>query len=185
MPESRRRGVWSLRGEKSDRGNGGPEKPILACGAFFLSRLPPRPSVGHFGPSSVAVRGLAWGGADVYAGPMTRAWFALAVIALVLLTTSAPAPATQPRDPEVYVVRGGKVEITLAGGQIITQPRHGELSDVLQQSTGPGPQRPWQVTYTHGNDPDSTTDTFAFEVTDPSTGRRGRGRVVIRIVDSP
>ncbi len=40
---------------------------------------------GRVGPSSVAVRGLALGGADAYAGPMTKAWFALAVIALVVL----------------------------------------------------------------------------------------------------
>lgn len=47
--------------------------------------MPPGPSVGIFGPSNVAVRGLALGRADAYAGPMSKAWFALAVIALVLL----------------------------------------------------------------------------------------------------
>lgn len=55
--------------------------------------------MGIFGASSVAVRGLVLGGADAYAGPMSKAWFALAVIALVLLAvlgryavTPIPAP---------------------------------------------------------------------------------------------
>jgi hypothetical protein len=98
------------------------------------------------------------------------------------------------RQPTVEVMRGGTVEASLNARhrnlnplvfRIIEQPRFGELSNLLQQSIGPSPQRPWQVTYTHGNDPNSATDSFVYEVTDPSTGRRGRGRMTILILDAP
>ena len=124
---------------------------------------------------------------------MKKTWFTLAMVALVLFSTNTPARATQARRPQVDVVRGGKVEITLNDHsrnlnplifRIIGQPRYGKLSQLMQHQ-GNGSQGSGFVTYTHGNDPDSTTDTFAFEVTDSSTGRRGRGRMIIRILDAP
>jgi hypothetical protein len=124
---------------------------------------------------------------------MKKACFVQTMVALVLFSTNTPAPATPSRAPQVDVVRGGKAEIPLNDHsrnlnplifRIIGQPRYGKLSQLMQHQ-GNGSQGSGFVTYTHGNDPDSTTDTFAFEVTDPSTGRRGRGRMTIRILDAP
>ncbi len=89
-------------------------------------------------------------------------------------------------------MRGGSVRIPLRGYErnlnrleygIIGSPRHGGLSRV-EQYKGPERQGAGYVTYTHGNDEDSTTDTFAFEVRAPLTKMTGRGRVTIRIIDA-
>lgn len=94
---------------------------------------------------------------------------------------------------EVEVMRGESVRIPLIGFERnlnpleykpIGAPSYGRLSQ-LQQYNGPQRQGPGHVTYTHGNDPDSQADTFEFEVKAPLTNMRGRGRVTIRIVDSP
>lgn len=90
-------------------------------------------------------------------------------------------------------MRGGSVRIPLRGFERnlnrleykpIGSPRYGRLSQ-LEQYNGPERQGPGFVTYTHGNDEDSNEDTFAFEVRASATGLRGRGRVTIRILDSP
>lgn len=94
-------------------------------------------------------------------------------------------------------MRGGTVEVQLnAGRRILNRnlnrleykpiaaPRYGRLSQ-LTQYQGPKSHGPGSVTYTHENDPDSTTDTFVFEVRDPTTGLQERGRIVIRILDAP
>ena len=88
--------------------------------------------------------------------------------------------------------RGESVRIQLRGHErnlnrltygILSSPRYGRLSRVDQPDASEG-QGPGYVTYTHGDDEDSLTDTFAFEVI-ATTGLRGRGRITIRILDSP
>lgn len=116
---------------------------------------------------------------------------------LVLAATQARAERTAPgaprgKDIEVEVVRGGSVRVPLRGFERnlnplvyrpLARPRHGTISG-LRQHAGPGRQGAGEITYTHGNDDDSTTDTFSFEVRSPLTKLSGRGRVTIRIVDA-
>ena len=169
----------------------------------------PGPSVGHFGPSSVAVRSLALGGADAYANGV-RLWFwvalGLGLLAVMAgtnpsfgttaigtqITQSGGVAAPRPSRPiakcsEVEVMRGESVRIVLRGYErnlnpleyrILSGPRYGRLSRVEQPSNSQGPA---YVTYTHGDDPDSKTDTFAFEAI-ATTGRRGSGDITIRIL---
>jgi len=66
----------------------------------------------------------------------------------------------------------------------IGSPGYGRLSRVDQPDASEG-QAPGYVTYTHGNDEDSVSDTFDFEVKATTTGLRGRGRITIRILDVP
>ena len=117
---------------------------------------------------------------------------------LAVFAWEAAAEKARPARPagksiEVEVMRGGSVRIPLRGFERnlnrleykpIGSPRYGRLSQ-LEQYNGPERQGPSFVTYTHGNDEDSNEDTFAFEVRAPATGLRGRGRVTIRILDSP
>ncbi len=99
----------------------------------------------------------------------------------------------RPADTTVEVMRGGSVRIALKARErnlnrlkyrTVGAPRHGRLSSV-QQYNGPESQGPGYVIYTHGNDDDSTSDTFAFEATSTLTNLTGRGRVTVRIVDLP
>lgn len=102
-----------------------------------------------------------------------------------------------PRPPTVQVMRGGTVEVPLTAGRgilnrnlnrleykPIAAPRYGKLSQ-LTQYQGPKGQAFGSVIYTHGNDPNSVTDSFVYEVTDPTSGLRWRGRMIIRILDAP
>ena len=76
---------------------------------------------------------------------------------------------------------------------IIQQPSFGALSNLRQPiALPPTPanrpfigceNRPFHgwVTYTHGNDLTSQEDSFSYQVTDPITGKRVRGRIKILI----
>ena len=79
---------------------------------------------------------------------------------------------------------------------IIKQPSFGALSNLRQPiALPPTPEnRPFigrvtyenlrfigSVTYTHGNDLTSQEDSFSYQVTDPITGKRVRGRIKILI----
>jgi hypothetical protein len=122
---------------------------------------------------------------------------AVAALLLMVFVVDATAQKSRPARPAgksitVEVMRGGSVRIPLRGYErnlnrleygIIGSPGHGRLSRV-DQYNGPERQGPGYVTYTHGNDEDSTTDTFAFEVRAPLTKMTGRGRITIRIVDA-
>ena len=117
---------------------------------------------------------------------------------LAVFAGEAGAQKQRPARPagksiEVEVMRGGSVQIPLRGFErnlnrleyeTIGSPRHGRLSQ-LEQYNGPERQGPGFVTYTHGDDENSTEDTFAFEVRAPTTGLRGRARVTIHILDPP
>lgn len=117
---------------------------------------------------------------------------------LAVFAGEAAAQKQRPARPagksiEVEVMRGGSVRIPLRGYERnlnrleykpIGLPRHGRLSRVDQPSASEG-QAPGYVTYTHGNDENSVSDTFDFEVKATTTGLRGRGRITIRILDSP
>lgn len=121
-----------------------------------------------------------------------------AALLLALLVADTAAQNSRPVRPKgaqttVEVARGGSVRIALQGHERnlnrleyrpLGAPRYGRLSRV-EQYNGPERQGPGYVTYTHGNDEESTTDTFAFEVRAPLTKMTGRGRVVIRIIDAP
>lgn len=122
---------------------------------------------------------------------------AVAGLLLMVFVVDATAQKSRPARPAgksitVEVMRGGSVRIPLRGYErnlnrleygIIGSPGHGRLSRV-EQYDGPERQGPGYVTYTHGNDEDSTTDTFAFEVRAPLTKMTGRGRITIRIIDA-
>jgi hypothetical protein len=121
---------------------------------------------------------------------------ACAAVLLAALTHGAFAEKPRParpagKDIAVDVMRGGSVRIPLRGFERnlnrleyrpLAQPRHGRLSN-LEQYGGPDRQGPGYITYTHGDDDDSTSDTFTFEVKAPLTKLTGRGRVTIRILD--
>ena len=126
--------------------------------------------------------------------PMTGA-------ALLLWLVAAECPAAKPRSytpvtpplTTVDVERGGSVRITLEGRErnlnrlqyrIDSNPRHGRLTD-LQQPADPNRQGFAAVTYVHGDDEDSVSDEFTYAVRAPISGRTGRGKVRIRIVDKP
>jgi hypothetical protein len=127
--------------------------------------------------------------------PVTPRLFAYTTLLLAILAADANAEKARPpraKNVGVDVMRGGSVQIPLRGYErnlnrieyrIIGQPRYGRLSG-LTQHNGPDRQGPGQVTYTHGNDDNSTTDTFAFEVIAKPGNLRGRGRVTIRIMDA-
>ena len=122
-----------------------------------------------------------------------------ACLAIFFAAQSTDSPAKKPErvspkaeNVEVEVARGGSVRIPLRGfernlnpltARPLTKPDHGRLSG-LEQYNGPERQGPAYLTYTHGDDEDSVTDTFAFEVKAGITGRTGRGRVIIRIIDA-
>ena len=122
-----------------------------------------------------------------------------ACLAIFFAAQSTDSPAKKPErvspkaeNVEVEVARGGSVRIPLRGfernlnpltARPLTKPDHGRLSG-LEQYNGPQRQGPAYLTYTHGDDEDSVTDTFAFEVKAGITGRTGRGRVIIRIIDA-
>ena len=124
----------------------------------------------------------------------------LACALTLLAALPEGALAAKPKTPrpagkniEVEVMRGGSVRIPLRGYERnlnrlayrpLEKPRHGNLTD-LQQYNGPERQGPGSIIYTHGDDEDSTTDTFAFGVEAPLTKLTGRGLVTIRILDSP
>jgi hypothetical protein len=122
---------------------------------------------------------------------------AVTALLLMVFVVDATAQKSRPARPAgksitVEVMRGGSVRIPLRGYErnlnrleygIIGSPGHGRLSRV-EQYDGPERQGPGYVTYTHGNDEDSTTDTFAFEVRAPLTKMTGRGRITIRIIDA-
>jgi len=117
---------------------------------------------------------------------------------LAVFAGEAAAQKQRPARPagksiEVEVMRGGSVRIPLRGYERnlnrleykpIGSPRHGRLSRVDQPGASEG-QESGYVTYTHGNDENSVSDTFDFEVKATTTGLRGRGRITIRILDSP
>jgi hypothetical protein len=116
---------------------------------------------------------------------------------LAVLAGEATAEKARPARPagksiEVEVARGGSVRIPLRGYERnlnrlqykpIGSPRHGKLSRVDQPGASEG-QAPGYVIYTHGNDENSVSDTFDFEVI-ATTGLRGRGRITIRVLDAP
>ena len=122
-----------------------------------------------------------------------------ACLAIFFAAQSTDSPAKKPErvspkaeNVEVEVARGGSVRIPLRGfernlnpltARPLTKPDHGRLSG-LEQYNGPQRQGPAYLTYTHGDDEDSVTDTFAFEVRAGITGRTGRGRVIINIIDA-
>ena len=122
-----------------------------------------------------------------------------ACLAIFFAAQSTDSPAKKPErvspkaeNVEVEVARGGSVRIPLRGfernlnpltARPLTEPRHGKLSR-LEQYDGPERQGSAYLTYTHGDDEDSVTDTFAFEVKAGITGRIGRGRVIINIIDA-
>ena len=124
----------------------------------------------------------------------------LACAAVLLAALTHGAFAEKPRPPRpagkdiaVDVMRGGSVRIPLRGSERnlnrleydqLTQPRHGRLSN-LEQYNGPNSQGPGSITYTHGDDDDSTVDTFTFKVKAPLSKLTGRGVVTIRILDQP
>lgn len=127
--------------------------------------------------------------------PRLPAGAALLLALLAADTAAQNSRLVRPKGEQttVEVMRGGSVRIPLIGHErnlnrleyrTIGTPRYGRLSRVEQ----PGPserQGTGYVTYTHGNDEESTTDTFAFEVRAPLTKMTGRGRVIIRILDAP
>ena len=122
-----------------------------------------------------------------------------ACLAIFFAAQTADSPAKKPErvspkaeNVEVEVARGGTVRIPLRGferslnpltARPLTKPDHGRLSG-LEQYKGPERQGPGSITYTHGDDEDSVTDSFAFEVKAGMTGRTGRGRVMIKIIDA-
>ncbi len=124
----------------------------------------------------------------------------LAGTALLLAAFAGEAGAQKQRPArpagksiEVEVMRGDSVRIPLRGFERnlnrleykpIGSPRYGRLSRVDQSDASEG-QAPGYVTYTHGNDENSVSDTFDFEVKATTTGLRGRGRITVRILDSP
>ena len=124
----------------------------------------------------------------------------LAGTALLLAVFAGEAGAQEQRPArpagksiEVEVMRGGSVRIPLRGFERnlnrleyrpIGSPRYGRLSRVDQPDASEG-QAPGYITYTHGNDENSLSDTFDFEVKATTTGLRGRGRITIRILDAP
>ena len=116
----------------------------------------------------------------------------LAVLAVEALAGKSERVTPKAVNTETTVQRGESVRIQLRGHErnlnrltygILSSPRYGRLSRVDQPDASEG-QGPGYVTYTHGNDEDSLTDTFAFEVV-ATTGLRGRGRITIRILDAP
>jgi hypothetical protein len=127
--------------------------------------------------------------------PVIPHWLvgALGISALLVPAVLAEKPRPpRAKNVEVTVMRGGSVQIPLRGFErnlnrleygIIGQPSHGRLSN-LTQYNGPDRQGPGQVTYTHGDDEESMTDTFAFEVRSLPGNLRGRGRVIVRILDA-
>ena len=122
-----------------------------------------------------------------------------ACLAIFFAAQSADSQAKEPKrfspkaqNIEVEVARGESVRIPLRGFERnlnpltyrpLTQPQHGRLSG-LEQYDGPERQGPAYITYTHGNDEDSRTDAFAFEVKAGTTRLTGRGRVIINIRDA-
>ena len=122
-----------------------------------------------------------------------------ACLAIFFAAQSADSQAKEPKrfspkaqNIEVEVTRGESVRIPLRGFERnlnpltyrpLTQPQHGRLSG-LEQYDGPERQGPAYITYTHGNDEDSRTDAFAFEVKAGTTRLTGRGRVIINIRDA-
>lgn len=122
-----------------------------------------------------------------------------ACLAIFCAAQLADSPAKKPErvspkavNVEVEVARGGSVRIPLRGfernlnpltARPLTRPQHGRLSPV-EQNKSPERQGPAYLTYTHGDDEDSVSDTFAFEVKAGMTGRTGRGRVMIKIIDA-
>ena len=124
----------------------------------------------------------------------------LACVAVCLAALAPGAAAEKPRparpagkDMQAEVMRGGSVRIPLRGFErnlnrlvygVLQNPRHGRLTS-LGQYDGPDRQGAGYITYTHGDDDDSAEDEFVFEVRAPATKLTGRGRVKIRIVDSP
>jgi hypothetical protein len=116
----------------------------------------------------------------------------LAVLAVEALAGKSERVTPKAVNTETTVQRGESVRIQLRGHErnlnrltygILSSPRYGRLSRVDQPDASEG-QGPGYVTYTHGDDENSLTDTFAFEVI-ATTGLRGRGRITIRILDSP
>jgi hypothetical protein len=91
----------------------------------------------------------------------------------------------------VEVMRGGRASINLLGLDrnkrplkfVIDQPpRFGKLGAI---SMTPGSLDQGTVIYTHGDDDDSTEDSFVFTVRAASGGPAGRATVKIRILDQP
>lgn len=111
-----------------------------------------------------------------------------------LLAAAAPSgshaqltPPPQGKAVTVEVMRGGSLTIPLAGSDrklrdlrfgIDRGPRHGRLGGLSQD----GPRKA-SVRYTHGDDEDSTEDSFVYTVK-AGTGGTGRATVNIRIVDA-
>jgi len=122
-----------------------------------------------------------------------------ACLAVFFAAQSADSLAKKPervtpkaQNVEVEVTRGGSVRIPLRGFERnlnpltyrpLSTPQHGSLSG-LEQYDGPERQGPAYITYTHGDDENSSTDTFAFEVKAGTTRLAGRGRVIIKIRDA-
>lgn len=129
--------------------------------------------------------------------PVSPRLAASALGLFVLMAVEIRADKVKPvaprgKDIAVEVMRGGSVQIPLRGfernlNRLVYRPlggpRYGTLSN-LRQHEGRQRQGAGEITYTHGNDDDSTTDTFAYEVRSPLTNLRGRGRVTIRILDA-
>lgn len=129
---------------------------------------------------------------------MTARQFVCAAVFLAAFPPGAAAEKPRPARPAgkealAEVPRGGSVRIPLRGFErnlnrlvyrVLENPRHGRLSN-LEQYDGPDRQGPGYITYTHGDDDESAEDEFIFEVRAPATRLAGRGRVRIRIVDSP
>jgi hypothetical protein len=96
-------------------------------------------------------------------------------------------PPPQGKAITVEVARGGSVTIPLTGSDrqlrdlrfgIDRGPRHGKLGPLGKDSS-----RSASVRYTHGNDEDSTADSFVYTVR-AGSGGTGRATVTIRIVDA-
>jgi hypothetical protein len=123
----------------------------------------------------------------------------LASLAIFFAAQSADSQAKKPeRVPPkgqsitVEVARGESVRIPLRGFERnlnpltyrpLGRPQHGKLSG-LEQYNGPDRQGPAYIIYTHGDDEDSVSDSFDFEVKAGTTKLTGRGRVTIKIRDA-
>jgi hypothetical protein len=101
-------------------------------------------------------------------------------------------PPPQGKTPGVVeVMRGGRTSITLLGLDrnkrslmfaIDRPPRFGKLGTI---SMTPDSLDQGTVVYTHGDDDDSTEDSFVFIVRATNGGPAGRATVKIRILDQP
>jgi hypothetical protein len=101
-------------------------------------------------------------------------------------------PPPQGKTPGVVeVMRGGRASIILLGLDrnkrplkfaIDRPPRFGKLGSI---SMAPGALDQGTVVYTHGDDDNSTDDSFVFTVRAASGGPAGRATVKIRVLDQP